>query len=195
MDVIEFISQPWHWAVAGTGVAIVALLLLYVGERFGISSSFETICTIGGAGKWVSYFKVDWKQKQWLLLFVLGSMIGGYLGVTVLQSPAPVEVAAGTVNALNALGVTVPVSKSEGLGFIPMDVINFNNLWTLKGVILMLVGGFMIGFGTRWAGGCTSGHSISGISNLQPASLIATIGFFVGGIITTFLLFPIIFNL
>jgi uncharacterized membrane protein YedE/YeeE len=58
----------------------------------------------------------------------------------------------------------------------------------------MVIGGFLVGFGTRYAGGCTSGHAISGLSNLQFASLIATIGFFAGGLIATHLLYPLLFN-
>ncbi len=195
MNLIEFISQPWHWSVTGLGIALVAFLLVYAGERFGLSSSFEAFCIIGGAGKKVPYFKRDWKEKAWLIVFAVGSAIGGYIGVTLLQSPEPVRIAADSVQSLTALGVHLPLSKAEGLGYIPVDLFNFSNLLTVKGFILMIVGGFLIGFGTRYADGCTSGHSISGIANLQPSSMVATIGFFIGGLITTHLLFPFIFSL
>lgn len=192
---IEFISQPWHWSAAGLGIALTVFLLMLAGERFGISHSFETICTIAGAGKGISLFRTDWKQHSWLIVFVVGSAIGGFIGVTLLQSPDPVQVAADTQQSLIELGVQIPATKSEGLGYLPEDVFNFSNLLTLRGFILMIVGGFLIGFGTRYANGCTSGHSISGMANLQPSSLVATVSFFIGGLIATHLLFPVIFNL
>jgi uncharacterized membrane protein YedE/YeeE len=195
MNIIDFISQPWHWAVGGLAIAGIVFLLLYAGERFGVSSSFDTICSMGGAGRWIDHFAEDWRKNTWLLVFIIGVLAGGYLGVSVFQSPEPVQIAADTEASLSALGVSVPQSKADGLGFIPEDVFTFSNLLTLKGFILMIVGGFLVGFGTRYAGGCTSGHAISGMSNLQPASLVATIGFFIGGLIATHLLFPVIFNL
>jgi uncharacterized membrane protein YedE/YeeE len=53
---------------------------------------------------------------------------------------------------------------------------------TLAGALQLLGGGFLVGFGTRYASGCTSGHSIMGLSNLQKASLVATLSFFAGGL-------------
>ena len=195
MNIIEFISQPWHWSVSGFMIAVVVFLLLYAGGRFGLSSSFDTLCTLGGAGKKIAYFKRDWRESAWLLVTIVGAVIGGWIGSTLLQSPDPVQISENTVQSLNALGVITPVSKSEGLGFIPLDVFTFPNILTVKGFLLMIVGGFLVGFGTRYAGGCTSGHAISGLANLQFGSLIAVIGFFVGGLIMTHLLYPIIFSL
>ena len=195
MSIIEFISQPWHWSISGFMIAIVVFLLLYAGGRFGISSSFDALCTIGGAGKKWPYFRTDWRKSDWLLVTVAGAIIGGWIASTVFQSPAPVQIAESSAQSLNALGIVVPQSKTEGLGFIPLDVFNFDSLLTLKGFLLMIVGGFLIGFGTRYAGGCTSGHAISGMANLQIGSLIAVIGFFAGGLLMTHALFPLIFSL
>lgn len=195
MSIIEFISQPWHWAVSGFLLSIVVFLLLYAGGRFGISTSFETLCTLGGAGKKWKYFRTDWRENTWLLVTVIGAVIGGVLASTVFQSPAPVQITAETTQSLSALGVMVPQSFAEGSGFIPEDVFTFSNLLTIKGFLLMVVGGFLIGFGTRYAGGCTSGHAISGMANLQFGSLVAVIGFFIGGLLMTHLLFPLIFSL
>jgi uncharacterized membrane protein YedE/YeeE len=194
MNIIEFISQPWHWAVGGLMISVIVFLLLYAGERFGISSSFDTLCAMGGAGKKINHFDFDWKKNSWQLVFVVGAIAGGYLGTSVFQSPEPIQIAADTQASLSALGVQIPLTKADGLGFLPEDIFTFSNLLTMKGFILMIIGGFLVGFGTRYAGGCTSGHAISGMSNLQPASLVATIGFFIGGLIATHLLFPIIFN-
>ena len=77
----------------------------------------------------------------------------------------------------------------------PGSLFNWNYLFTWKGLFLFVGGGFFIGFGTRYAGGCTSGHAITGLSNLQLPSLIAVIGFFIGGLFTTWLLFPIIIQI
>ena len=180
---IELISQPWHWSVSGAMIAFVMFLLIYFGERFGVSSSFKAICSAGGAGRFADYFRYDWKKHDWLLTFAVGAVIGGGIGVTLLASPAPVQISPATVHDLAELGVNVPGTTSEGRGFIPHDVMNFKTLATLKGFLLMVVGGFLIGFGTRYAGGCTSGHAITGLSNFQMPSLVAVIGFFIGGLL------------
>jgi uncharacterized membrane protein YedE/YeeE len=60
---------------------------------------------------------------------------------------------------------------------------------------MIVVGGFLVGFGTRYAGGCTSGHAIMGLSNLQWPSLVATISFMVGGFIMANLILPFILKL
>lgn len=194
-ELIEIISQPWHWSVSGLLLALLMFLMLFAGEKFGVSTSFETVCSLGGAGSKIKLFDYDWREQAWLLVFILGAMLGGYIGTTALQSPEPVQIAAATAEHLAALGVQVPQTKAEGLGFVPTDLFNLSNLLTLKGFILMVIGGFLIGFGTRWASGCTSGHAISGLANLQPASLIAVIGFFIGGLVMTHVLLPLILSL
>ena len=105
------------------------------------------------------------------------------------------RIAQATVEALQKIGVKTPETKAEGLGFLPGELFNFASLATLKGLILMVGGGFLIGFGSRWAGGCTSGHGISGLANLQLPSLVAVIGFFIGGLLMTHLLLPLILKL
>ena len=194
MELVEFISQPWHWSVSGLMIAFVMFLLIYFGQKFGVSSSFETLCTIGGGGRFVDYFKVDWKQRDWLIVFVVGAVVGGAIGISLLGSEAPVQISQATVDDLQALGITTPTAVEQGRGFIPHDLMNFENLGSVSGFILMVFGGFLIGFGTRYAGGCTSGHAITGLSNLQLPSLVAVVGFFIGGLITTFILFPLLLN-
>ena len=195
MQIIEFISQPWHWSVSGFIIGVVMFMLIYLGQKFGISTAFKTICSRGGAGKKISYFNYDWKSHDWLLVFVVGTILGGAIGVNFLASPEPVQISASTISDLQAIGVQVPQTNQEGLGFLPQELFNFKMLTTLKGFLLMVVGGFLIGFGTRYAGGCTSGHAITGLSNLQLPSLVAVIGFFIGGLITTFILLPLILSL
>ncbi len=188
--VIEFISQAWHWSVSGLMIVLVMFFLLYLGQRFGVSSSFQTMCSIGGAGKFWDYFDYDWRKQDWLLVFVLGSVIGGAVALNFFPNPEPIQLSQATVADLQALGISVPQSSDNGQGFMPPEIFNTAALGTLPGIILMLGGGFLIGFGTRYAGGCTSGHAISGLSNLQLPSLVAVIGFFIGGLTSTFILLP-----
>ena len=176
-------------------IALVMFLLIYLGQRFGVSSSFKAMCSIGGAGKSIAYFDYNWKSHDWLLTFILGAIIGGGIAINFLGSPTPVNVSAATIADLQELGIQVPQTRAEGTGYLPLDLFNFENLGSLQGIILMVVGGFLIGFGTRWAGGCTSGHAISGLSNLQLPSLVAVIGFFIGGLLMTHILLPIILSL
>lgn len=195
MNLIDWISQPWHWSVSGILIALTMFILIYLGRDFGVSSTLRTLCSIGGAGRWISFFDFNWSGQLWNLVFVLGAIVGGGIASTWLASPEPVQISTATEDYLENQGVIVPDNYSEGTGFLPGELFNFSNLYTPQGFILMVIGGFLIGFGTRWAGGCTSGHAISGLSNLQLPSLIAVIGFFLGGLIATHLLMPLIFML
>ncbi len=193
MQLIEFISQPWHWSISGVMIAVVMFLLIYTGHKFGVSSSFRALCSIGGAGSKIKYFDYDWKAHDWLLVFVLGSIIGGGIGSTLLSSPEPVQISQATISDLAEIGISTPTQLQEGSGYLPREIFNFKNIGSFSGIMAMIVGGFFVGFGTRWAGGCTSGHAITGLSNLQLPSLVAVIGFFIGGLVMTHLLFPLIF--
>lgn len=184
---IEILSQAWPWYVSGPMIALVMFLLLWAGGEFGVSSTLRSICSIGGAGKRISFFDWDWKSQIWNLVFVLGAVIGGYIAVTFLQDPEPLTLSQATVNDLQGLGIPF-----DG-GIAPIHLFTWSNLATVPGFLVMVVGGFLVGFGTRWAGGCTSGHAISGLSNLQLPSLIAVVGFFIGGLAMTHLIFPLIF--
>lgn len=181
--------QPWPWYVAGPLIALVMAVLILMGKRFGMSSNLETFCSIGGAGKFTDYFKVDIKSKRWNLLVVLGSVIGGFLGAHVLSPNPAVQISEKTVAKLNELGF-----ESAGTAYLPMELFSMEALAQPSVWILLLVAGFLVGFGTRYAGGCTSGHAISGLSNLQRPSLIAVIGFFMGGLIMVHIVFPLIFG-
>ena len=195
MEFIEFISQPWHWAISGASIAGLMFLMLFAGEKFGVSTSFETLCSIGGAGKKVKLFDYDWRKQAWLIVFVIGAAIGGLIATTAFQSPEPVQISQDTIGTLSSMGVNTPTTKTEGLGFVPTEIFNFSTLLSLKGLIIMIGGGFLIGFGTRYASGCTSGHAISGLANLQLPSLIAVIGFFIGGLAMAHIILPLILSL
>lgn len=195
MNLLEWISQPWHWSVSGLAIALIMFAMVFLGERFGISSSFQTICTIGGAKRWGDYFDFDWRKNDWLLIFVLGTIIGGTIAANFLGSADPIQISAATTADLQKLGVMAPGNTDLGSGFLPDKLFGLAHLMSFQGIIIIIGGGFLVGFGARYAGGCTSGHAISGLSNFQLPSLVAVIGFFIGGLLMTHLLLPLILSL
>ena len=195
MNIIELISQPWHWSVSGLGIVFVMFLLLWFGGNFGASANLRTMCAIGGAGKKVSFFDYDWKGQLWNLVFVSSAIVGGYLATTVFASPEPVDISMATQEHLSSLGINMPKTVEEGFGYVPDEIFGIKNFTSPLNLFLLIVGGFFVGFGARYAGGCTSGHAISGLSNLQLPSLIAVIGFFIGGLLMTWLILPFILTL
>lgn len=185
---MDFILEPWPWYVSGPAISLILFLLLMVGKRFGMSSNLQTVCAALGAGKRVAFFDYDWKSKRWNLIVVLGAIIGGYIGHTFLSNSRSVELNPQTVEELEQLGFNY-----AGRFYMPRELFSFDVFSDLKMLMLLILGGFLVGFGTRYAGGCTSGHAISGLSNLQLPSLIAVIGFFIGGLFMVHLIFPLIF--
>lgn len=186
----EFLSQPWPWYVGGPLIALTMFLLLWAGGEFGVSNSLRAACSAVGGGKFAEFFRFDWKSQIWNLVFVLGVILGGFIAQTWFANPDPIDLNAATVERLQEFGIA-----AESNELVPVTLFNWSSLLTLKGFIFIIVGGFLVGFGSRYAGGCTSGHAISGLSNLQIPSLIAVIGFFVGGLIMTFLILPYLFTL
>lgn len=185
---IEFLSQAWAWYISGPLIALVMFLLLWTGGSFGVSSTLRSVCAIGGAGKRVDFFDFDWKAQRWNLVFVAGAIIGGFIAANWLHNPEPLDLSPATVADLQALNISF-----DG-GLAPNQLFSWESLMTVQGFLTLVIGGFLVGFGSRWAGGCTSGHAISGLSNLQLPSLIAVIGFFIGGLLMTFFIFPLIFS-
>lgn len=190
VNLIEFLSQPWPWFVAGPLLASVMFLLLYFGNSFGVSSNFRTICAIGGAGNKVSFFRFNWKDQMWNLVFVFGAAFGGILASKFLVLDTAVGISEATQNELSSFGIVNP-----GNHYIPTEIFNWENLLSVQGLIMIVLGGFLVGFGARYAGGCTSGHAISGLSNLQISSLLAVVGFFIGGLLITNFVMPFLLAL
>ncbi|MBS1737916.1 MAG: YeeE/YedE family protein [Bacteroidetes bacterium] len=186
---IEFIKQPWAWYVAGPLIGLTVPALLIIGNKsFGISSSLRHVCASCMPAN-IPFFKYDWKKEVWNLFFVFGIFLGGAIAINLLSNPNPIEVNPKLAAELAGYGIT------NFNNLVPEDIINWQSLFTLKGFLLMVVGGFLVGFGTRYAGGCTSGHAIMGLSNLQLPSLIATISFMIGGFIMANLILPFILSL
>lgn len=176
---IELLSQPWPWYVAGPLIGLTVPALLIIGNKsFGISSSLRHVCAICiPAG--IPFFNYNWKKETWNLIFVLGILIGGFVASTFISNPEEIVIAADTQQELAALGIT------DFSGLMPADIFSWENVFTAKGLLFFVFGGFLVGFGTRYAGGCTSGHAIMGISALQWPSLVATIFFMLGGFLMT----------
>ncbi|HEY8398808.1 MAG TPA: YeeE/YedE thiosulfate transporter family protein [Flavihumibacter sp.] len=186
---IEWLKQPWPWYVAGPLIGLTVPILLLAGNKsFGISSSLRHVCAACFPGK-VPFFHYDWRKESWNLFFVTGILLGGVLAAAFLADPAPVQVAPALAEELSGYGI------KDYSGLIPTELFSWPALTSLKGLILMVGGGFLVGFGTRYAGGCTSGHSIMGISTLQLPSLIATVCFMVGGFIMANLILPLILRM
>jgi uncharacterized membrane protein YedE/YeeE len=164
-------------------------LLLRLGGEFGVSSNLRTLCAIGGAGKQSSFFNIQWKKQIWNLVFMGGAVIGGYIAVYVIPADQGVNIAESTRSFLKELGIHHSLEANGWRAFLPEELFNFSSPFNIS---LLVIGGFLVGFGSRYAGGCTSGHAISGLANLQLPSLIAVIGFFIGGLIITWIVFPLI---
>jgi uncharacterized protein len=184
---MEWIQQPWAWYAAGPLIAVNLFLLFYFGQRFGISTSMKTTCSALGAGSKIPFFHYDWKKESWLLTYAVGSIIGGFIAFQFLNAGDAVIVSEKTAAALQSLNIEANTS------FVPAEIFSVDQLLSIRGILIMLGGGVLIGFGTRWANGCTSGHAIAGLSDFQLPSLVAVIGFFIGGLIMTHFLIPVIF--
>ncbi len=185
---MEILYEPWPWYVSGPLIAMTMTVLILLGKRFGMSSNLETLCSMGGAGRFADYFKVDTQPRRWNLIVVVGAILGGFIAANYLSYDSQVAISDTTVEKLELLGV-----KSNNEAYLPTELFSVESLSEPKTLLILIVGGFLVGFGARYAGGCTSGHAISGLSDLQLPSLIAVIGFFAGGLIMVHLLFPLIF--
>ena len=184
---MEFILQPWSWWFSGLMIAVIMFFLLFFGQSFGFSSNLRTICAAAGLGKSAKFFDFNWKSQMWNLVFLVGAILGGFIARQYLSTDAPVLISEATISDLSEFGISAPKSLQ------PDELFGLDAVLSLKGFALLAFGGLMVGFGSRYAGGCTSGHAISGLSDLQIPSLIAVMGFFIGGLLMTYLIFPLIF--
>lgn len=186
---MELISRPWPWYVAGPIIGLIVPALLLLGNRhFGISGNFRHICAACFPSN-INFFKYNWKKESWNLFFAGGIIVGAFIATFFFADPNPIKVHPALAQDLALYGINDYSSQ------VPAQVISFTSLFTLRGFVMMAGGGFLVGFGTRYAGGCTSGHSIMGLSNLQWPSLIATCCFMAGGFIMVNLILPYILAL
>lgn len=187
--VMESLSQPWPWWAAGIIIGLTVPALLILGNKhFGLSANLRHACAAFIPAN-IKFFQYDWKKEAWNLFFVLGIVGGAVIASTVLADPNPVKVAPELAAELQTYGIT------DYSSMIPTQLVSWESLFSLRGFVMLVLGGFLVGFGTRYAGGCTSGHAIMGLSNLQIPSLIATISFMAGGFIMANLLLPFLMRL
>lgn len=188
----EFISQPWPWWVGGLMIAMIMFLLLWFGKNFGMSENFRVMCAADGADEMNEFFKINWRDQEWNLLVALGAVFGGYMAAHYFAAPdgTVAHVSAATVESLRQLGLQF---EDDKVPLVP-EWYSWTAIFTWRGVLMIIGGGFLVGFGARYAGGCTSGHAISGLSALELPSLVSVIGFFLGGMTMTYFLFPLIFR-
>ncbi len=186
---MDLLKQPWPWYIAGPLIGLMVPALLLLGNKsFGISSTLRQVCAACVPAN-IPFFKYDWKKDSWNLSFAAGIVAGGFIAAYFLSQPGPVALNPKTIADLQKLGV------KDFSGLLPHDIFGFSQLLTLRGVVFIVAGGFLVGFGTRYAGGCTSGHAIMGISSLQWPSLVATCCFMAGGFIMTWFILPYLLKL
>ena len=187
---MTILNEPWPWYVAGPIMGLTVPILLIIGNKsLGISSILRHTCAACiPAG--IPFFKYDWKKEVWNIMFVVGIVLGGFIGVKFIPNSSEIVIHEDLKSELKNYGITDYTNS-----IVPEQIVKWDNLFTLQGFILLIMGGFLVGFGTRYAGGCTSGHVITGISMLQWPSLLATISFMVGGFFAANFLLPLVFNL
>ncbi len=184
MEIIDLIKRPWPWYVAGPIIGLtVPLLLLTANKTLGISSSLRHLCAMCLPAH-VPFLQYNWKEYQWNIIFVIGLLLGGFIGGVLLHPVAAMPLSAGTWQSLQAMGI------SRQSGILPVEIFSWAHLLCWKRLLIVAGGGFLVGFGTRYSGGCTSGHGIAGLSMMQWPSLVATILFFAGGILTANFILP-----
>jgi uncharacterized membrane protein YedE/YeeE len=184
--IVAVIAQPWPWYVAGPLIGILIPVLLLLGnKRFGVSSSFRHVCAATVPAR-IEYLRYDWKAKSWNLFFVAGIVLGAFVAATFFANPTHSAIQESTLTELAALGIP------DRSGLVPTTLFSWSALTTLPGFVALVVGGFLVGFGARYAGGCTSGHGIMGLAALQKPSLLALLGFFAGGLLVTHVVLPLL---
>jgi hypothetical protein len=186
---MDILYKPWPWYVAGPiiGLAVPALLLLG-NKQLGVSSTLRQICA-GCFPANIPFLQYNWRKDSWNLFFVAGILIGGFMGGYVFANPDPTALSPETIAVLRQQGIT------DFSGLLPREIFTLSELLSWKVGLMTVVGGFLVGFGTRYARGCTSGHGILGLSALQWPSLLATASFFIGGIIFSHFVLPYILAL
>lgn len=185
-EILENLKAPWPWYIAGVIIGLIVPLLLIIGNKtFGLSSNLRHICAACFPAN-ITFFKYNWKNEIWNLFFVAGIMIGAFIATHYLTNPNAIVINEKLKLTLTNFGIT------NFNHLVPAELFSLNSLSSIRGFILMVVGGFLVGFGTRYANGCTSGHAIMGLSNLQWPSLVATICFMLGGFIMTNFILPFI---
>lgn len=189
VNMLEMLKQPWPWYVAGAVIGLIVPALLLLGNKhFGISANLRHTCAACFPAD-IKFFQYDWKKEVWNFFFVGGILAGAVIAAQLLANPNPVEINPKLATELAGYGIT------DNSTLLPKELFSFESLFTLRGLIMLVGGGFLVGFGARYAGGCTSGHAIMGLSDLQWPSLVATVMFMTGGFLMANFILPFILRL
>ena len=187
-SLVDWISQPWPWYVAGPIIGLmVPLHLILLNRTFGISSTFRHVCAACIPSK-LDFLNYDWKAESWNLVFAVGILIGSFLAATYFSTGEPIALSEAAVARMQEFGI------QDMSGQHPADIFSWDHLGEWRTLLFVILGGFLVGFGTRYAGGCTSGHAIMGLSHFQLPSFVAVLGFFTGGLIMSWLILPLILS-
>lgn len=183
--ILRIFTEPWHWAVSGAMIGLVMLTVTYFGKSFGLSSTYRALCSVAGAGRLSTFFNVDWKNQRWNLVFVAGVVLGGWISARFLTLDYQPNLNPKTLRYLELIGIMENTSGHPVTGFAPDRIFSLAALHDDRILILLMLGGLLSGFGSRYAGGCTSGHFITGIAHLQWPSVVTIIFFMIGGVMMT----------
>ena len=185
--ILSWIRSPWPWYVSGPLIGLFVPLLLVLGNKqLGMTGALRATCAAIAPSD-VEFFRYDWKKSgRWNIAMAAGILVGAVIAVALLGGGATPAVSSRTRDAIAALGLASPA------GLVPAELFSWRALITLRGAASIIGGGFLVGFGSSYAGGCTSGHGVMGLATLQLASVIALIGIFAGGLLMTFVVFPLI---
>ena len=162
-------NEPLSWYIAGPLLGLMVPLLLVLKEKqFGISSSYHYILSLLPTR--ISYFNYDRRQDQWQVFFAIGLILSGFVAIQFF----------GFSDAF----VVLPMKKYT---------VQASNIYQLNNAVEFFIGGILVGFGARYANGCTAGHCIMGCSQFALSSILATICFFIGGLIGSYFVVPQLF--
>lgn len=186
----QAITGPWPWYVSGPLLGLMVPILLLLGNKnFGISSTLRHACAAVLPVR-AEYFRgYDWRSGAWNLILALGVILGAGIAVLFLGGGRAPEVSARAIDLFREWGVAAPG------GLQPAELYGWPGAITPRALVSLVAGGFLVGFGTRYANGCTSGHAIMGLSLLNVGSLVATLGFFAGGVIVSNFVVPLVMSL
>jgi len=151
----------------------------------GISSTLRQVCAMCFPAN-ISFLKYNWKDQLWNIFFAVGLLLGGFIGGVILKPETMMPLSPATIKSLQASGISYQQS------ILPVEIFSWQHLLTWQHLLIVVGGGFLVGFGTRYASGCTSGHGITGLATLQWPSLVAVLLFFAGGIVTANFILPLL---
>jgi uncharacterized membrane protein YedE/YeeE len=186
MQIFDLIRQPWPWYVAGPIIGLSVPLLLLAGNKLlGISGTLRQVCAICFPAN-IPFLKYNWRDQLWNLFFAAGLLLGGFIGGVLLKPINKMHISDTTLKELEKMHITYQQD------LLPAQIFSWSHLLMWPNFLIVIGGGFLVGFGTRYAGGCTSGHGIAGLSTFQWPSLVAVVLFFASGIITANFLLPLL---